>query len=405
LLLFLATAAFAADWPMLQGTEPGAEPEPIRPWGFVHVLGEGIVAGPPVEGLTSEALAPFEGERAAFNRVGTGTATASFTIRRARLGLRGAMPKTDGRVAYLVAAELGDNAITRMDPVVLTDASVTFSYVPGARLRVGQFKLPLAEEALEMNPMAAEFVNFTAATAQLLAENPSVAGAYTGGAYAFRDVGAQVFDGFAVGGGSLSYAVMVSNGRMGAVDTDDAKDVTGRVAWAPLVWGEPGDPRREELSFFGFWQQGRRDIDGDDVNRIRRGGGAQLEKAGWHVRAEVIQASGAIESGSNPPFPGQPVQVAAEGLAIGGYGFVHYQPGLLGGGLRYDELRRRTDSDADLRVFRTVTADLQLEITPRIRLLADYEKRWLLAPDGSEDARTIASTMGDRVSVQAGAVF
>ncbi|MDP2309863.1 MAG: hypothetical protein Q8P18_27845 [Pseudomonadota bacterium] len=404
-MLFLVATAAAADWLLLQGTEPGPDPVAVRPWGFVQALGEGIPFGEPVVGLTSESLAAFEGERASFNRVGSGDATWGISLRRARAGLRGAVPKTGGKVAWLLAAEFGDNGLTRVDPVVLTDASVTFSYLPGARIRVGQFKLPLGEEALEMNPLAAEFVNFSAATGQLLLENPSADGAYTAGASGFRDLGVQVFDTFAVGPGTVSYAVMLSNGRMGALELDDSKDITARLAWAPWVGGEPDAPHRDEVGVYGFWQQGERMVDGEAVARVRRGGGAQVEKAGWHARVEVIQGSGAIEGGANPPFPGQPVVVAAEGQALGGYAYLHYERGLLGGGLRYDELWRRYDSPADLRVFRTVTADVQVEITPRARLMLDYELRWLAAPEGSTDAQAIAATLGDRVSLQAAVVF
>lgn len=402
-LILAASAALGADWPMLQGTEADADAAPARPWGFVHLLGEGIPFGEPVGDLVSPSLAGFEGQRAAFNRVGSGEASWGFSVRRARAGLRGVAPNTKGRVAWLVAAELGDSATTRLDPVVLTDASVTLSYVPGARLRLGQFKLPLAEEALEMNPLAAEFVNFSAATGQLLLENPSVDGAYVSGGSAFRDVGVQLFDSFDVGSGALSYAVMLSNGRMGALDVDDAKDLTARVAWAPRVWGDRYEPSREELGLFAFWQQGERVVDGDPIPRVRRGVGAQLERGGWHVRAEVIQASGAIESPAT--FPGQPVAVSAQGEAVGGYAYVHFERGIAGGGLRYDQLHRRYDSPADLRVFRTATADAQCELTPKVRLMLDYEFRWLGAPAGSADAVAIGKTIGDRVSLQAGAVF
>jgi hypothetical protein len=404
-MLFFVATADAADWLLLQGTETGPDPAAVRPWGFVQALGEGIAFGPPVEGMSAETLSPFNGQLASFNRVGSADATWGFAIRRARAGLRGAIPKTDGRVAWLIAAEFGDNQLTRIDPVVLTDASVTYSYIPRARVRIGQFKLPLGEEALEMNPLAAEFVNFSNATSQLLLENPSASGVYTAGASGFRDVGVQVFDSVAVGRGALSYAAMLSNGRMGALDLDDSKDVTGRVSWAPLVWGEPDAPHRDEVGVYGFWQQGARTIEGEAVPRIRRGGGLQVEKAGWHARIEVIQASGAIEEGTNPPFPGQAVAVAAEGEAVGGYAYLHYERGIVGGGVRYDELWRMYDSPTDLRVFRTLTADVQLEITPRARVMLDYELRGLEAPEGSADAQAIAASMGDRVSLQAGVAF
>lgn len=364
----LLASALAADWPLIQGTEPAEAPASVRPWGFVNLVGEGAVTEAPTVGLT---------------------------VRRARLGLRGAAPHTDGHVSWLVAAELGDNGLTRADPVVLTDASITVSYVPGARVRVGQFKLPLGIEALETAPIAQEFVTATAGTSQLLIENPIAGGAYTGGAYGFRDIGVEVFDSFDVGPGALSYALMGSNGRMGGLETDPAKDLTGRVAWAPVVWGDDRyDTHREELSIAAFWQQGTRADGLDRAPRIRRGVGLQLERSGLHARLEGIDARGLIESID----PAGLVSVDVDGRAVAGLAFVHAQRGRFGAGLRYDELRR--GSHADLRVARTLTADLQLELTPKARLLADYEARWLAAPHGGA-----VEAPGDRVLVQAGVVF
>ncbi|MEY3212943.1 MAG: hypothetical protein RIT28_3424 [Pseudomonadota bacterium] len=402
-------AALAADWVMLQGTEPSAggdeTPAAVRAWGFVQPLAEGVVGGEPVTGLSSESLVGFNGERASFNRVGSGDATMGFSIRRARFGFRGVIPGTDRRVNWLVGAEVGQNALTRIDPIVLTDASVTVAVAPGLNVRVGQFKLPLGEEALEMNPIAAEFVSVSSVTGQLLNENPSSGGVYTAGVSGFRDVGVQVFDSFVLGQGSLTYALMVSNGGMGGLDADNAKDLSGRLTWAPFVWGEPEAAIRDELSLYAFWLEGQRSVEGVEARRMRRGAGAQLERHGLHARAEVIQGVGAIELGANPPFPGQPVLVSTDGEAIGLNAFVHHQPGPIGAGLRVDSLWRLTDSPTDLRVFHTVTADLQLQMSPKARVMLDYERRWLSAPGASADAQAIAATMGDRVSLQLVAVF
>lgn len=405
LLAALLGLAQAADWLTLQGTEVGAEPATLRPWGFVQGLGEGIVLGGPVEGLQSEALAPFNGQVPSYNRVGSGEASWGLSVRRARVGLRGVVPGTQDRVNFLVAAELGDNALTRLDPVVLTDASVTLSLVPGLRLRVGQFKLPLGEEALEMNPIAAEFINFTQATQQLLQENPSASGAYTAGGSGFRDVAAQAFYTFPLGQGELAYALALSNGRMGSLDVDTPKDLTGRLYWAPVVWGPRASPLRDEVALYAWWQQGQRTVDGVARPRVRRGAGAQLRREGLMARVEVVQAQGALETGASPPFPGQPVTVVPEGHALGGHAFVHAERGPLGLGLRYDALWRDTTTPSALRVFHTVTADAQLELGPRARVMLDWEHRWLLAPEGSADAQTLGAALGDRVSAQVVVVF
>lgn len=404
MLALFAVAALGADWPMLQGTEPEGATEVVRPWGFVQAVAEGIVFAKPAEAL-SESLSALEGQRAQFNRVGSGDASWGFALRRVRLGLRGVVPETGAHVSYLVSAELGEGSLTRSDPVVLTDASLTLSYLPGVHLRAGQFKLPLGEEALEMNPSAAEFVNVTAATGQLLLESPVEGGAYTGGASGYRDVGIEAFDSAALGKGELSYALMLSNGQMGSLDIDDAKDVTARLAITPWIRGQRRSPQREELGVYVFWQQGEREIDGQRAPRVREGGGVKLERSGLHARAEVIAAQGVVELGPNPPFPGQPVEVSLHGQAIGGYGYVHYQPGLFGAGLRYDELHKGLESAEALRVSRTLTLDAQLQLSSRARVLLDYEIRRLVAPSGSPDAKIIAGTMGDRISLQAAAIF
>lgn len=400
----MLAAALAADWPTLQATEPGPDPAPIRPWGFVQVVGEGVVGGQVAPSLSAEALQAFEGQRPAFNRVGAGEATWGFSVRRARLGLRGAIPKTDGQISWLIAVEAGSNGLTRTSPVVLTDASVTVSYIPGLQLRVGQFKLPLGEEALEMNPLAADFVNVSAATGQLLQESPVVNGAYTGGASGFRDLGIEAFHTFVSPVGEWSYALMLSNGRMGSLELDNSKDLTHRLGWT-WPWGDADSPLRDEVGVYAFWQQGAREVGEVEVQRVRRGGGVKLQRLGWQARVEVVQAEGALETGASPPFPGQPIQVVPEGRAVGGHAFVHYTRGIAGGGLRYDELWRGYESEPDLRVFRTLTFDAQLQITARFRMLLDYELRWLAAPHGSDDAQAIAATLGDRVSLQAAVIF
>lgn len=129
-----------------------------------------------------------------FNALDNG-GTWGLAVRRARPGLRSAVPGTDGRVSYFLLAELGTAAIARDGPT-LTDAAITLSYVPCARLRIGQFKLPLMDEAVEANPLAAEWVNFSLPAAALVNGNRVRDGKLDGGASGFRDVGVELFDTF-----------------------------------------------------------------------------------------------------------------------------------------------------------------------------------------------------------------
>lgn len=397
-----ATPARAADWPIVQGTERADAPI-VRPFGFVQLTTEGMLGGA-VRGLTSPALSRFEGETPSFNTLESG-GDWSFSVRRARPGLRGAIPGTSGKVSYFLLAELGTSAIAR-DGATLTDASVTFSYVPGARVRVGQFKLPGMDEAVEANPIAAEWVNFSLPAAALVNENPVRAGRYDGGASGFRDVGVEVFDTFRRGHVALSYAAVVSNGRRGLVDRDSAKDVTARTTASWVFSGKDDDPHRQELSVFAWGQRGERDLDGLSVQRIRSGIGVHLEKEPVRLRAEVVYATGAIPAGQAPPFAGQPLVVDPYARAIGGY--VQARVRLFDKarvGLRYDELHRQIDDPRAERVFRTLAPMLEYDLVPRVRLQGSYERRWMAAPGGAEDAKTIARTMGDRVAVQATVIF
>lgn len=394
--------ARAADWPMIQGTEP-ATADVVRPFGFIQATGEAMLGGR-VHGLQSPALAKYDGLRPTFNALDNG-GTWGFAVRRARPGLRGAVPGTDGRVSYFLLAELGTAAIAREGPT-LTDAAITLSYVPGARLRIGQFKLPVMDEAVEANPLAAEWVNYSLPAASLVNENRVRDGKLEGGASGFRDVGAEVFDTFQRGHLALAYAVMLSNGRRGLTENDASKDVTARTTLSWVFSGSPTDPHRQELSVFAWGQRGEREIAGASVQRIRSGAGVHLEKGPLRVRAEIVNASGALFLGQNPPFAGQPFVLDAHGRAIGGY--VQASVRLFGHalvGLRYDELHRQLGDARAERTFRNLSPTLGYDVVPRVRLQATYERRWMVAPDGTPDAKTVARAMGDRAAVQVTLIF
>lgn len=387
---------------MIQGTETGQPEAPLRLFGFAQVTAEWNVDGR-AENLRGESLASFAGQRPAINTFEDGS-TWGMAVRRARPGMRGAIPGTERRVSYFVLAELGTAAIARTGPT-LADAAITLSYVPGARLRIGQFKLPMMDETVEANPLAAEWINFSLPAAALVLENEVRDGRYVGGASGFRDVGAEVFDTFQWKKLALSYALMVSNGNR-RIDSDDAKDVTVRSSVAWVFAGGPVDPHRQELAAFAWAQRGERSIDGLGIQRIRSGAGIHLEKDPIRLRGEVVYASGGLVLGPNPPFSGAPIAVAPTGRAVAAYVQARIRLfGKLLAGVRYDELHRQIDDAPALRVFRSITPMIEYDLVPRVRLQATYEHRWLSAPHGSDDARAIADATAGRVGVQATVVF
>jgi hypothetical protein len=403
--VLVSSAAHAADWPYVTGTEEGAPDVPIRPFGFLQLVGESNVLGDKVSGLTSPKLAKYNGQNASFNTMSDSSATWGGAIRRARAGVRGSAPGTDQRITYFATLELGRGVgLTRTSPATLADAAVTFSYIPGARLRVGQYKLPTMDETVEANPLASEFVNYTNVATQLVLENRVANGALSGNASGFRDTGAELFESFALSKNvELSYRAGVTNGRMFTVDDSNAKDFMGRLTAAWVFSGKRSDPHRQEASLFFWGMRGERKVDGGGTaQRNRSGMGVSLEKAPFRFRSEAVWASGMLTLTQNPPFAGEPAVVVPSARALGGYVFGHVDLGkYVTVKLRYDELRRQIGDDAAFRVFRTITPGVEVHPTPKVRFFVDYEKRWILAPDANDDATRIVDTVGDRVLVQA----
>lgn len=403
LVLALALPARAADWLMIVGTEEGRPEVAVKPFGFLQVSAETLLFAEAVKGLEGEALRDFDGEMAAFNDL---EEPVELSIRRARLGMRGVVPGTDRKVNYFVALEAGMNAATRDVGVALLDASVTLNYIPGLRLRVGQMKLPTMDEAIEQNPIAHNSVQFSPLVTQLLLEQPVVAGKLEGPAYALRDLGVMAFDsfGFLEDHLQLSYAVMLSQGRMGGLDVDESKDLTGRLQVSWLPEGKSLSPRREEISAFAWAMGGGRVIDGEEVLRARAGAGALVRRGPVRARLEVVAARGAVPM--PPAFEGLPYRVVPDGTAFGWAFDASVEVlGPLSLSFGIDELYRQWDVPREARLLRAVGIGAELEITEKVRLVGDYTFRQLEAPWAGPDAQRVAATMGDVLSAQLTVMF
>jgi hypothetical protein len=380
----------------------------VKVFGFVQPEIAGNTGGP-ATGLTGTPLEAFEGVRPLYNRSGQGALT--FGVRRARLAARGALPGSDNRVNYFMMAEFGVLGLTRDAPVVLTDASVTLSYVPGARLRVGQFKLPVMEEVYGSVPAVHPFTNFSTTLVRLLLEHPIRGTDYAGGADGFRDVGAMVFDGFQTERWAGSYAVMVSNGSgINRLDDDASKDVSGRVEVARVLGGERADMWRKEVRVGGWGSYGRRGVDEARVDRLRVGGFAHAELGRAWTLVEVAGGEGALDLGAQPPFPGQPIRVAAEGGAWGvvaqaGVRLPYDEKGRVGLQARFERYEQLRSVAADHRIFVNATGAVEVSPARNLRFILDYELRTLRAPSGSDAARALAANFGDRVTLQTTARF
>jgi len=422
----------AANWLMLQGTEKPGQSARARVWGFIQpeftsTSGTKLKAG------------PWAGTDAIFNQMRPDLKTnEGFNIIRARIGVRGTGMPLDSNVNYFFLAEFGNNGITRGGggSAKITDASVTFNHLKGARFRVGQFKTPGSEEGLQAIHVF-DYINFTGAVNGLLLErffdgDGSVAGTTQGFANrpngsvsAFRDVGVQVFDAFTAGDWETSYAAMIGNGNgIARGDNDDNKE-TYLYLSTERIFGGKG-PRRKGWKMYAWYQDGKRTLSGangtggaGEYDRTRSGLGSTFRKGNFHANFEYITADGMIFNGSDGgAVPGAvrtagPLNVASfnmatEGEADGYYlDFGYHITPKWEVDLRYDVYNRLTDSTLGERQFTTWTVGTQFFFNKKTRLIVNYEFRDAEAPGYASSAvqNQILSSLDDRLSAQILVIF
>jgi hypothetical protein len=412
LALGVALPTRAADWVMIGGSEEGRPDSAFTPIAFTQLVAESTPLAAPVTGLTSDALAGFNGQLASFNLAGS----VILDVRRLRLGARGTAPLTQGAITYFVAVEAGHNAATRGVSVNLIDASISVHAVPGVRLRVGQFKLPTMDETLEANPLTADFTSFSLLVSQLMLEQPVKDGAFAGPAFANRDLGIQLFNSHVLPASvpvvgdrlELSWAVMGSQGHVGGIDNDDGKDLTARASasWLLSRKQKPTSPWRDEVSVFAWAQHGTRTINTDGTSRVvdrdRRGVGLHARAFGLRSRFEAVAANGMLFLGAAPAFAGQPVSIDPKGTAWGfaaDLGVEHLGPFEVDA--RLEQLVRGDVETPAGRVFRNVVLGAQYKFTEQAKLIFNYSFRHIEAGAGSPaDVRTILDSIGDLASLQ-----
>ena len=443
-----APVSLATNWFQLQNNEkPGAAPYTF--WGFVQPTYT-HVESQAVQGITAPAgLVPYNGHTYLGNLVGPDlTHSDQLQMFRARPGVRGVIPGTDEKINYFVLAELGNNGLTRDRHAVLTDASVTFNHIPGARIRAGLGRLPLGEEAMT-GVQVLDYINFSSVTDQLLNErfvtpyanaarthSPILGVQFkqsklTGAVAGFRDVGVEVYDWFTRDKMEYSYAVMLSQGNGIGFSNDNRGgnyDTTARLQ-AAYVFGGSG-PRREDVTAYIWHQEGKRAYNGSDYTRVREGVGAKYLRNGLRVSGEYIRAKGMIYIAQTPQFndagapafePVDLMAVEASNKADGYYldlGW-RFSP-KWEADLRYDELNKMTNSAFDERKSTTWTLGGQYFHSPNLRFAVNYEIRSVKVPHMDahgttgtpaqwatqlNDFKTILDTTGNRLSAQLTYVF
>jgi hypothetical protein len=428
--------AQAANWLMLQGTEPSGTSARANVWGFVQVNYQADTSEPNSAGgyIPPKLLGPDLNTQQGFN------------VNRARIGVRGTPIPIDDKVNYFILLEGGNNAITQIDgsSVKFTDASVTLNHIPGARLRAGLFKYPGAEEGLQAIHVF-DYVNFTEVSNQLLLErfpNRTHPGAGTnpapcdpqntptcnlnrfdGPVGAFRDVGVQLFDAFTFGSFELSYAAMAGNGNgLNFSDNNNKLDTYLYLAGEWLT-GDGKGPWREGLKFFVWSQNGERQFDGnadgvyESYDRTRAGLGMKFLKKPWRFTAEYMTGEGMIWNGPDKPTwslvpAGDIIPThAANGLLAEGVGY-YVEGGIyipntnFQVDLRYDYYSRLDGSQFQLD-WKAWTLGLQYHFNKKTRATFNYAMRDVNAPNFGAGAGPNANLDGiaDRYSLQLTTIF
>jgi hypothetical protein len=413
-----APGARAANWLASAALEPASAPA-WRPFGFLSLEYQ-RTGGSPL------AAGPWAGQDNVLNQIGPRLdGPDKLQVPYARIGVRGRL--LDGKLSYLLTPLTGNNAVSRIGGgiVKVTDASVTLSLLPGARVRLGQFKHPSGEEAMREPPQQGH-VNLTEVTAQLLQERfvdgdgapPRDPNEDNGPASGFRDIGAQVFDVLRRGQWEHTYAVMVGQGN-GLLRGDDNAGKDLYLYWSSERLLGPDGPDRDGLKLHAFRQSGERTLRAGPAHRergferTRYGLGASLHQGPWRAGLEWVGADGVIPNGTDgTAVPGTP---SNNGALVAGYNLLprdHADGWQLELGFaprpslelraRYDRLNRATDGPANERRFEILTVGGRYFFSSKSWVVLDYAFRDFSAPElpGDSLPNRNLEGVGDRVAVR-----
>ncbi len=419
----LGGVAHATNWFQLQGTEPSGVAAPFHLFGFIQPTYEDA-GGSAVTGLVG-AGAPFNGAVPKFNEVAPqDTSASSFNMLRARIAVRGTVTPISNQIDYFIMAEFGNNGYTTTggssgSTPRLTDASVTFNQIPGARVRVGLFKTPGPEEVLQGIPDF-DYVNFTNVSQQLILNQfvgSALAVPEAGGAYAVqsapitagRDQGIQVFDWFNNGPWQFAYAAMIGNGSpLYANATTNSSDYYGRLQES-YIFNHSKGPHQAGITAWVWEHLGHQTLNVDgpvgggftqqNYTYRRDGIGAQyrsgfMTPGAVRVTGEVMRGSGwilsqapfssaaagytgaqpvcSVSAGANPLctetlYPGANNQAAGGYIETGVFVTKHWDLEA-----RYDQYNRLTNNPGLERIFKTTTLGVQYYISPMARVTFNY---------------------------------
>lgn len=456
LVSLYSTTAYTANWLKLQGTEPPSTSARAKVWGFIQAQYQHDFS----DANSGDKYIPPK-------LIGPNlTSQNMFNINRARIGVRGTGFPIDSKVNYFILAEFGNNGLTHAGQrVKLTDASVTLNHMPFARIRVGLFKYPGAEESLQAIHVS-DYINFTTVTNQLMLERfpnddnyykisvnntmranteAQVYGTAPNGfekpVGGFRDVGIQLFDWISLGQWEYSYAMMFGNGN-GLNVGDNNANKTFYGYWSSEWVFDGKGARREGLKLFGWYQTGSRAFDQDFsysrvavtdpqtgvesttdftyssankkewayYDRTRLGVGAKYLKKPFRVTFEYMAGEGMIFLGPHkesfdmnvPEGNGNGLTGKANGWYLDlGWQVLQTKYEL---SFRYDVYNRLTGDELEVN-YATATFGGQYEFNKKTRVTVNYAHRSASSATGNAALEDNFSGLGGRLAIQLTAIY
>ncbi len=451
--LAASMGAQATDYITLQGVEPtGISHRILGDIGLVYINN----LCDPLSGLAAPNGTPTGNPNAGYGlnngtyrnpcRVGPKFKmdTDGFVVSPINIRARGHL--VHDKINYFIALEAGENALNylrfdgdRKHTVSVGNATLTFNYIPGVRVRAGLMKTPGPEEALQ-GIEAADYIGSTDFMNRQMNEvflkgNSRSYAPIAGQGYAgnisdsgydqgvFRDWGVQFFDAFQKGPWTHTYAVMLGNGNgihhpftgnHGRPDVNlywsSEHDLSG---YEPSSLRELSqNPLKDGVKLYGWYQNGVRNFEIDaagtksrDFTRERYGVGIKAlgylfgEDYGRHrLGIELMKARGMVFVGQSgaiayPNWAGASGiashQIAAEsGNTATGvtFDYGYYFNEHWSAGYRYSRANTLDnvdgvwrDSDRRDRINQDIA--LSWRATPRLRLTLAYTFREWDAPN------------------------
>jgi len=415
---------FASDWVMIQGTEPSfikkdgqkVKNTILTPqfWGFAQLKAEKNYSDTVEKnGIDKSGFAYVAPNLQRQNQI---------QVFRARLGLRGVL-NDENKINYFTLTDFGYNGIHEpageTQHTYITDASMTFRYIPKVNVRIGLMKYPGSEEGMQAR-FASPFITFTAMSNFLLLEKTPKADKVNADTYtgrsdspvgAYRDTGLMFFDRLPLDENwKLTYAAMLGNGSGLQWSNENDGKITGYGYLAlQRSFNKGKGYYHQDFKTYVWYQEGKRELDENRelYERIRYGTGVRYYKEGLRLEGEYTKAKGMIFTGARDTNPlsnerdwHYEVEAAKENEAYGYYLSSSYEffP-KVEAMIRYDELDNMTNSRLKERIFKTTTLGLTYYFKGATRVDLNYLFRKGEAP-GNVNAQNVLDNLDNVITLQ-----